>query len=279
MKRALAEAAKVEPLDASGRPAADGRVVMMSIGMSNTTQEFSVFKRKADADPAKSARLVIVDAAQGGRDAAEWDVASDAPAPAEASRRPRAAESPWEVADARLADAGVTPAQVQVIWIKQAIKMPARLGAFPAHAERLQAHLESIIRLAKQRYPNLRLAYLSSRTYAGYSAGALNPEPFAFEGAFSVRGVIEKQLTRDSAGVERVRDEWVGPTVLWGPYLWADGTKGRSAGDLVYERSDFAGDGTHPSPSGRDKVAGQLLTFFKGDATATWFRAPAKGER
>ncbi len=47
---------------------------------------------------------------------------------------------------------------------------------------------------------------------------------------------------------------------------------GRSGDGLKYERGDFVGDGTHPSDSGRAKVAQLLLTFFKTDATArTWF--------
>jgi hypothetical protein len=41
---------------------------------------------------------------------------------------------------------------------------------------------------------------------------------------------------------------------------------------LWYEEADFAKDGTHPSPAGQKKVAGQLLTFFKTDSTAKpWF--------
>ena len=41
---------------------------------------------------------------------------------------------------------------------------------------------------------------------------------------------------------------------------------------LSYEESDFAADGTHPSASGRRKVAERLIGFFKADATARpWF--------
>src|SRR5438128_7229113 len=36
----LAAAAKIRPLDRNGQPSPSGRVVMVSIGMSNTTQEF-----------------------------------------------------------------------------------------------------------------------------------------------------------------------------------------------------------------------------------------------
>ena len=62
------------------------------------------------------------------------------------------------------------------------------------------------------------------------------------------------------------------PLLLWGPYLWADGVKGRKADGLVWKREDLAGDGTHPGEGGRRKVAELLLRFFKTDPTAKdWF--------
>jgi uncharacterized protein (TIGR03437 family) len=64
------------------------------------------------------------------------------------------------------------------------------------------------------------------------------------------------------------------PWLSWGPYLWADGTTARDDG-LVWECSDFREDGTHPSESGRQKVAAMLLNFFESDTTARpWFVAP-----
>ena len=63
-------AAQIQPLDANGNPNAGGKIVMISVGMSNTTQEFSSagtgnFKARADADPAKNPQLIIVDGAPG----------------------------------------------------------------------------------------------------------------------------------------------------------------------------------------------------------------------
>lgn len=61
--------------------------------------------------------------------------------------------------------------------------------------------------------------------------------------------------------------------LLWGPYLWADGLTPRADG-LTWACADFRDDGTHPSESGRAKVAGMLMGFFAGDATsASWFLA------
>lgn len=117
------------------------------------------------------------------------------------------------------------------------------------------------------RFPNLQLAYLSSRSYGGYATSPLNPEPFAFESGFSVKWLIERQIDGDPAlNFDAARGPVEAPWLAWGPYIWADGANPRADG-LSYTRADFAADGTHPSPLGARKVAEQLLGFFKGDST------------
>jgi lysophospholipase L1-like esterase len=220
--------------------------------MSNTTQEFSAFKPLADREAGKDPRLVIVDGAQGGQTAALWS---------------NPACACWGVLDTRLAAAGVSAAQVSVVWVKQADAGPT--SGWPAYAQQLKNEIETILRLLKQRFPNLQIAYLSSRIYAGYATSALNPEPYAYESAFSVRGVIQDQLA-GGAGLDYRSGQ--APWVAWGPYLWADGTRPRSDG-LTWACSDLSSsDGTHPSVSGQQKVAALLLDFVRADPTAReWF--------
>ena len=265
LEAALAQAKMIEPLDAYGKPAANGKIVFISVGMSNTTQEFSVFVRHANADLAKSPRVVIVDGAQGGMEARAWAQPGD-------SRRPDA-HNPWEVLDQRLKQADVTAQQVQVVWIKQARARPAALGEFPKHAEEMKGDLVTILHMLRERFPNLCIAYLSSRIYAGYATTQLNPEPYAYEGAFVVRWLIQDQIKGDaSLNYDPHRGTVKSPLLLWGPYLWADGEKGRKTDSLVWKPEDFGPDGTHPSQSGREKVAHLLLTFMTTDPTAKlWF--------
>lgn len=259
------EMAKIQPLDAEGQPSKSGKIVLISLGMSNTTQEFSAFKKLADADPNKSLSVVIVDCAQGGQAAHQWAY------PDEGRNKQR--PSPWAVMDERIEEAHVSPTQVQVVWLKQAQMGPAQLGEFPRHAESLRDDTADILHMLKARFPNLRIAYLSSRIYAGYATGPLNPEPYAYESAFSVRWLIEQQIKGEPAlNCDPAKGEVKSPLLLWGPYLWADGVKGRKNDDLVWKREDLAGDGTHPSTSGREKVARMLLDFLKSDSNAkSWF--------
>jgi hypothetical protein len=255
-KAAEAELAKIEPLDAAGKPAKDGKIVFLSISMSNATQEFSTFKRIADVDKQKSPRVTIVDGAQGGQAMAEW-------APPDAQ--------PWSVAMRRLESAGVMPKQVQFAWIKLANKGPR--GDLHEHGDKLKADTLAVIQNAKQKFPNLRIVYLASRIYGGYTSGGLNPEPYAYESAFVCRWLTEDQIAGSKElNYNPSRGDVQAPLLLWGPYFWGDGTTPRKSDGLVWKREDFAGDGTHPSNSGRDKVARMLLDYFKNDPLAKpWF--------
>lgn len=247
-------AAQILPRNAAGTAdTLNGKIVLLSIGMSNATQEFSVFKSLADAEAAKNPRLVIVDGAQGGQTAA---IISDSTA------------NFWRVIDQRLRNANVTARQVQVAWVKEADATPTR--AFPVHAQILSSELENIARILKTKYPNLQIAYWSSRIYAGYATTTLNPEPFAYESGFAVKWLIEKQINSDTTlAFTGVKPQ--APWLAWGPYLWADGTTPRQDG-LIWECEDFQNDGTHPAPTGRTKVANLLLNFFKTETTAaSWF--------
>lgn len=253
------ETARITPLDAQGQPSREGQIGLISISMSNATQEFSMFKRLADADAEKSPRVTIVDCAQGGQAMAQW-------APAEGR--------PWQELERRLKAAGLTAHQVQVVWIKLANVGPR--GDLAEHGKKLRNDTLAVLHNARRRFPNLRVAYLSSRIYGGYSTGPTNPEPYAYEGAFVVRWLIQEQIRGEAElNFSSERGAVKAPLLLWGPYLWADGTTPRRSDGLTWERADLAADGLHPSESGRQKVARLLLNFFKTDPLAkTWFLKP-----
>ncbi len=253
-KSAQAAISRLKPRNNAGDFDEKGTIGFVSISMSNATQEFSMFKQLADADPSKSKLVKIIDCAQGGQAMAEW---------VDPKGRP------WMEAEKRLSTSGVNPNQIQVAWIKLANKGPN--GDLKEHGEKLEKDTLAVIQNAKTKFPNLQLAYLSSRIYGGYSTGALNPEPYAYESAFPVRWLIQRQIKGDeSLSFEGTKA--LSPVLLWGPYLWADGVTPRQSDKLVYNREDLAADGTHPSQAGRQKVANVMLEFFKNDPLAkSWF--------
>jgi hypothetical protein len=263
----LAVAAQISPLDAAGNPdPAGGRIVLASMGMSNTTQEFSTFMPLAAADPELSPRMTFVDGAQGGQTAQNW---ADPANPC------------WATFAARLSNAGVTGQQLQIVWVKLASPASSYPATFPAGAQQVQAWMRQAILNLKSKYPSVRIAYLSSRIYAGYASTNLNPEPQAYENGYSVKWLIEAQVNGD-AGLAYGGASPPAPWLSWGPYLWADGlgsdnvpggSYGRSDG-LEWLCSDLTSDGTHPATTGRQKVAQMLLAFLKTDATSSsWILA------
>lgn len=257
----LALANEIQPLDADGRPdPQNGRIVLLSIGMSNTTQEFSAFMQIANKDPDKNPQLIIVDGAQGGMSAARIIKPDDG---ASGTRF-------WMTVNQRLTEANVTPNQVQLAWVKEADARPTT--EFPVHAEVLKDELVTIAQILKTRFPNIKIAYYSSRIYGGYASTPLNPEPFAYESGFSVKWLIESQINGDpKLNYDPAQGQVNAPWLSWGAYLWADGLTPRRD-RLVWECDDFNDDGTHPAPKGRQKVAKLLLDFFKTDSTARpWF--------
>src|ERR1043166_7076782 len=171
----------VQPRDASGKPDANGKIVMLSVGMSNTSQASQGFERVVKGADGLNPQLLFVNGAQGGMTAFRIQTPDT-----------KDGKMYWAEVDRRLGKAGVTRDQVQVIWIKQADAGPS--AGWPKYAKTLEEELERIVQLFPKRFPNAKLVYLSSRTYGGYANGALNPEPYAYESAFSVKWLIEKQL-------------------------------------------------------------------------------------
>jgi hypothetical protein len=248
----LARAAAIQPLNAAGQPDPKGRIVLLSIGMSNTTQEFCSQGGRLPCDPwtfmgrartdrrVDHAHLVIVDGARGGQTADTWDSPGDA--------------NYDRVRDTDLASRGLTEAQVQAVWVKVADARPAvHLPDPNADAYTLLRSMGGIARALMARYPNLQQAFFSSRIYAGYASTDLNPEPYAYESGFAVKWLLEAQIGQMAGGAA---DPIAGdlataaaPWLAWGPYFWSDGLEPRKDG-LIWRCADLQSDGTHPSRSG-----------------------------
>lgn len=271
-------------LDATGAiQPIDDKVVLVSAGMSNTTQEFCCkvtqngtnldggvnpwsFMGQSAEEPLHPS-LVIANCAMAQRTAVAWDQVSDG-----AYRFCR---------DGVLANLGLAELQIQAAWVKLVLvgnPIEAGIPSLPhpdAEAYQLEAALGRVVRSMKANWPNLRIVYLSSRIYAGYDRVSPSPEPFAYEGGFAVKWLIEAQIEqyRNNTIDPEAGDlgPGVAPILLWGPYLWADGINPRRDG-LMWERADFEADGTHPSQSGERKVGAMLLEYFKTSPfAACWF--------
>ncbi|RMF52868.1 MAG: hypothetical protein D6746_16290 [Bacteroidetes bacterium] len=280
----LRRAVRVRPLDAEGNPdPANGAMVFLSMGISHTTQEFCApsssfagdcnpwtFMGQAATDPeVNHTTLVIANGASGGTGPEEYDDLTD--------------PDYDRIRDEWLTPLGVTEAQVQVVWGKFGNKKSTDRPLLPdpnADAYLLQAELAAISRTMKQRYPNLQMVFWTSRSYAGYArATSHTPEPYAYEGGFGVKWVVESQINQMDTGlIDDTSGDLdyttVAPWIAWGPYFWADGVIPRSDG-ITWPREMFEGGGSHPSRKGEEQAADMLMDFFKTSPHARpWFFEP-----
>ncbi len=274
-----ARARNIRPRSFNGNPNSNGKFVLLSIGLSNTTQEWcsaafdspcdswTLMGRAATDPQVNHVEMVLANGARPGQEASTW-------------------ESPTDfnydlVRDSILVAQGLSERQVEAIWLKVFNGNPTTsLPSNQADAERLVGQYGNILRALKVRYPNLQMVFFSSRTYGGYATSPLNPEPYAYETGYAVKWVIEAQIDQMANGgtvvdarAGNLNYNTVAPWVGWGPYPWADGLNPRSDG-LTWSLSDFEADHTHPARPGETKVANMLLNFFKTDARAScWFLA------
>jgi hypothetical protein len=276
----FARLSSIEPRDLLGAADPSGKVVLISIGMSTTTQIFChqswkthhlnctswSFTGQALADPAvDQSSLVIFNGAMTQQTSALW---TD-PAALNYSR-----------IDSMLLARGLAPAQVQAAWI-DVVRHPktgpqqwdATLPASNANTYKLLADLGSMVRAMRVRWPNLQIVFLLSYIYGGYDTSRVVIEPYAYENGLAVKWLIEAQIRQMRTGsIDPVTGDLSNvPVLLWGPYWWADGMTPRNDG-LVWPRSDYEEDGRHPSRYGETKAGAMLLDFFKSSPfTQCWF--------
>ncbi len=307
-------AGEIKPLDTKGKPNPNGEIVLTSIGMSNSADEFGVFLRLARTNPnVNNASVMILNGGFGGITTCYWESTFGPPPCSEQS------ENQFDrVRDRVLAPAGVSEQQVQVVWILEANGGPGIRGCGrnrsqpcrplcdpkssgcendPLYTEalRYESQLGRVLRAAKIRWPNLKLAFLSSRIFGGYAKVPISPEPFAYEYGFSTKWLIQAQIKQmqtssvDSVAGDLNYNNGKAPWIAWGPYLWADGSDPRADG-LAWcngqekipcrGETEFQPDGVHPNMLGMKKVADALEEFFlTSPFTAAWFERPKSARR
>jgi hypothetical protein len=254
----LTQSTQVVPRDGAGLPDPNGQIVILTIGMSNTSLESDWFAFFSHSDPRRNPAVLVVNGAHGGLSAQGIFLRG---------------KLPLSYIDSELALAGVTNEQVQVVWYKLADEDPQQ--PFPQHVHALQAENVWIVQELMRTYPNLQLAYFSTRIYGGYATAMASPEPIAYETGFAYKWMIEQQIVGDpSLNYDPARGVVMAPWLSWGPYLWADGLTPRSDG-LTWDCSDFLDDGMHPSFLGAVRVGGSVHSFFQNDVTTMpWYLAP-----
>ncbi|KKQ25362.1 MAG: hypothetical protein US39_C0008G0025 [Microgenomates group bacterium GW2011_GWC1_37_12b] len=264
-------AQSIQPLGSSGLPDPNGKIGMISAGMSNTQMDFQEFMGTVSADPNINPKLVVTNGAIGGGIIEAWVD------PNYTDTNP-VYQTIWQNFDDHIASAGLTRAQVQVVWAK--VTQLQYKTQFPQDMQALTDMYVTLAQELKSRLPNLKIIYFSSRTRSYNYMTGLAPEPTAFENGFAVRWLVERQINGDPAlNYNPDNGSVISAYISWGPYLWINGNTPRSD-TRVWLASNLVGDCTHPSTAGLDYVSGtagpqgvsMMMEFFKTDTTsAPWF--------
>jgi len=252
----------IQPLDANGNPDPNGSYALLSLGLSITFENFGYLKQQAFGDTTLNPHLVLVNGANPNLTAGRYANPSD---------------PIWNTEmNYFLPQAGVTANQVVAAWVMVIDGFPT--GTFPGDMSKLESEYISIVQNLHNKFPNLKMAFFSTREYAGYANGLKqpdDPETFAYETGFAVQYLMQQQLNGNPAlNYNPANGPVMAPWLSWATYDWANGLIPRSDG-LSWSCQDFLYDGIHNSlPSGREKNAALLLNYFKtADVTSPWFLA------
>jgi len=270
-------AAAIRPLDSDGnRDDASGKYLMVGLGMSHCHTESSAFNTKLSSGDYPGVH-------------SQWDFVSGAiggpPSGGIVERMVEPTHDFWTQSKARVVTGGYTAAQVSFGWLKTAISGPAAYYldsglTFPDTAHDLAHNMLIIARNARTHYPNLKLLFISSRSYGGYSDGTTSPEPWAYEQGFAVKWAIHRQISGGTYWVPAeathasVGPDSSTPWISWGPYIWADGASRPNKIERMMWvcPDDYEDDYLHPTDaSGGPKVADALDSFLSADSVMRQF--------
>jgi hypothetical protein len=249
-------AAAIQPLNIKGEvDTANGKIVVVVEGISNTYHEFNTFINSFfEKNPAVNPKVEMINLAEPGCNLLCW----------------------------LSKGVGSVDAQVQIVIMKHSNNTPqeadgaprfpqgpfttAASKRFPYHADTTRGMLKIRVLNLKKKYPNLKLLYLTSRCYGGWTcAPSANgyTEPVAFEEGFSTKWLIENQITGKDPELAFAGPNAKAPWMAWGPYIW----------DPTWTRDMFS-DGVHPCTSGGQMiVARKWYDFLMQDSAARlWFR-------
>lgn len=254
---AIAMAKAVQPLDKNGNPDPNGKIGLIALGASTVAMFSKGLEAQVPGEDGVNKEIVFVNCGIGGQDLSDI-------------MNPDA--NFWSVIDSRLGEAGITLAQVQVLWFQED-NLRNKENDFNTRVNQLVKEFTYMARFTKEHYPNLKLFYVSGRHTTDFmpaDAKDKHREPKAYLNGWVCKQLIENQINGDPQLAYKGNDA-VAPLILWGPYFWTQGEKPRADG-YTLTRDLISNDGVHPTEKGIDRIASELVSFWKTDPVSQlWF--------
>jgi hypothetical protein len=198
----------IVPLAADGSPdPVNGRIVIMPVSVSNAYGAWhqgdagdtsTTVLTRANANPAKNPKLFVA-----------YGFEYQLPGGSEGTGDPGPDSIFYKSLDHALKEQGITPRQVQIVWLSMPVSgkswktnLPPEARSFPADAEQSKLAWKEIVHAIYVRYPNVKIIYNSTKGAMYMTASATeNPEfvggpiePFNHDAAWGVKWVIEDQI-------------------------------------------------------------------------------------
>ncbi len=253
-------AAMIEPLDSNGLASADGKIVMIGVGASNPRTEFAAFQNLLDSFKNRNPYLYTVNTCQGGQGVQKMN---------------NPADNYWKLADNIFDSVKVHPLQVQVAWIETENTQKGD-STFPSAPISLINDLKILLQTLKQKYPNLRLCYLSARAYSGWASSSLGKgleHPRDYYNGWACKWLIDSAAAGKDGFIYKGNGAQIA-LPLYSTYMWTNRGDTRLDGFSVDCNTDIGNDGLHLSAAGEMKLGAQILSFFAGDSSSVpWFLA------
>lgn len=260
LTRGLIQSNAVLPLNTAGNvDLISGKIVMVGIGASNPRTEFTAFKQLCDTFQCLNNKLRIVNVCKGGTGIQKmnYDTAGY-----------------WNLATDTLSSYGLSNLQVQIVWIEQE-HTGSTNTVFPTAPLQLVNEYRKLLEVILLKYPNVKIAYINSRAYAGYSDNSSGPGlsfPRDYYNSWAVKWIIENQIT-NVTGFDYTGTNPSIPFIDWATNSWANGNIPKLDGFFWDCLNDFgASDGLHLSTVGEMKIGKRLFNYFKTDTVSKiWF--------
>lgn len=239
----------------------NGKIVMIGVGASNPRAEFEAFITKTKSLSNLNPNLKIINTCIGGQGVQKMN---------------QVAANYWVQASKTLQSASLSDLQVQIAWIETENTQDAEVE-FPKAPQKLMTDLQILLQTLKKKFPNLKICYLSGRSYSGYAEAAAGEigkgllYPRDYYNGWAMKWIVEKQINNE-AGFQYSGLSSTIPFVTMGSYHWTDADKTRLDGFGINCATDIGDDGLHLTTMGEQKIAGLIFTFFNTDVTAkSWF--------
>lgn len=248
----MAVSNSIVPIDKSGIPASNGKIVFISLGASVGGHMMKALITKTKDNPATNPGLLLLNCNQGAGFASLYNILNPN-------------DSYWTHVN-QVITRKTSYQQVQVLYLETD---DTTVTTWPGRPITTKNNIDSCLRVFKQKFPNIKVVYVLGRTRTFPNVKLWNKEPAPYYFGWGCKWAIEDQIN-GVPGTEYKGSNAVAPMITWGFYEWADSLP--RVTDNFYWRFSETADGLHANTVGQDTLTTRFQNFLLTDPYASvWY--------